>query len=67
MIEHAAKTAGSTDPAAIQKALENTRDFRGVYATYSYGPTERNGVPDSNMMMNAANTFKDGSFKPAPR
>ena len=67
MIEHAAKTAGSTDPAAIQKALENTKDFRGVYATYSYGPTERNGVPDSNMMMNAANTFKDGSFKPAPR
>ena len=67
MIEHAAKTAGSTDPAAIQKALENTRDFRGVYATYSYSPTERNGVPDSNMMMNAANTFKDGSFKPAPR
>ncbi len=67
LIEHAAKTAGSLDPAAIQKALENTKDFRGVYATYSFGPTERNGVPDSNMMMNAANTFKDGSFKAAPR
>ena len=67
IIEHAAKTAGSTDPAAIQKALENTKDFRGVYSTYSWSATERNGFPDSNMVMNAASTFKDGSFKRAPR
>ncbi|MES2102248.1 MAG: ABC transporter substrate-binding protein [Pseudomonadota bacterium] len=67
IIEHAAKTAGSTDPAAIQKALEGTRNFKGVYATYSWSPTERNGFPDSNMVVNVANTFKDGSFKAAPR
>ena len=67
IIEHAAKVAGSTDPAAIQKALENTKDFKGVYATYSWSATERNGFPDSNMAVNAANTFKDGSFKLAPR
>ena len=67
IIEHAAKTAGSTDPAAIQKALENTKDFRGVYTNYSWSATERNGFPDSNMAVNAANTFKDGSFKLAPR
>lgn len=67
LIEHAAKTAGSTDGAAIQKALENTKDFKGVYATYSYSATVRNGFPDSNMVMNAANTFKDGSFKLAPK
>lgn len=67
IIEHAARTAGSTDPAAIQKALENTRDFRGVYSTYSWSPTQRNGFPDSNMAVNVANTFKDGSFKLAPR
>ncbi|MDB6002414.1 MAG: putative exported protein [Rhizobacter sp.] len=67
VIEHAAKVAGSTDPAAIQKALEGTKEFKGVYATYSWSPTERNGFPDSNMAANAANTFKDGSFKLAPR
>ncbi len=67
LIEHAAKTAGSFDPAAIQKALENTKDFPGVYTTYSYSATERNGFPDANMAMNVANTFKDGSFKLAPR
>jgi branched-chain amino acid transport system substrate-binding protein len=66
IIEHAAKTAGSTDPAAIQKALENTKNFEGVYATYSWSPTQRNGFPDSNMATNTANTFKDGSFKLAP-
>ena len=67
IIEYAAKTAGSFDPAAIQKVLENTKDFRGVYTSYSWSATERNGFPDANMAMNAASTFKDGSFKPAPR
>ena len=67
MIDHAVKTAGSTDPAAIQKVMEATKGFAGVYATYSYSVTERNGFPDSGMMMNIASTFKDGSFKPAPR
>jgi branched-chain amino acid transport system substrate-binding protein len=67
IIEYAAKTAGSFDPAAIQKVLENTKEFRGVYTSYSWSPTERNGFPDANMAMNAASTFKDGSFKPAPR
>lgn len=67
IIEHAAKTAGSIDPAAIQKALENTKDYHGVYADYTWSPTQRNGFPDSNMAVNVANTFKDGSFKLAPR
>lgn len=67
VIEHAVKSAGSTDPAAVQKALEGTKAFEGVYATYSWGPEERNGFPDSSMALNVANTFKDGSFKLAPR
>jgi branched-chain amino acid transport system substrate-binding protein len=67
MVEHAIKKAGSTDPAAIQKVMEETKNFPGVYATYTYSATQRDGFPDSNMMMNTANTFKDGSFKPAPR
>ena len=67
LIEHAARTAGSLDPAAMQKALENTKGFAGVYATYTFSPTEHNGFPDANMAVNAASTFKDGSFKAAPR
>ena len=67
IIEHAVKTAGSTDPAAVQKALENTGSYDGVYATYRWSADEHNGFPDSNMAVNVANTFKDGSFKLAPR
>jgi branched-chain amino acid transport system substrate-binding protein len=47
--------------------LEGTSRYEGVYATYSWGPDKRNGFPDDNMAMNIANTFKDGSFKLAPR
>jgi len=67
IIEHAVKAAGSTDPAAVQKALEDTSRYEGIYATYSWGPEQRNGFPDNNMAVNIANTFKDGSFKLAPR
>ena len=67
MIEYAIKTAGSTDPAAIQKVLEGVKNYPGVYASYTWSPTERNGFPDSGMIVNTASTFKDGSFQPAPR
>jgi len=66
IIEHAVKTAGSTDPAAIQKALESTRELKGVYATYAWSPEQHNGFPDHNIVINIASTFKDGSFKAAP-
>jgi branched-chain amino acid transport system substrate-binding protein len=67
LIEHAVKTAGSTDPAAIQAVLEKTQNLKGVYSTYSWGPKERNGFPDSGIVMNRANTFKEGSFERAPQ
>jgi branched-chain amino acid transport system substrate-binding protein len=68
LLEHAVRTAGSTDPAKIQAALENTRNLPGVYSPfYSYGPTERNGFPDAGIAINSASTFKDGSFARAPQ
>ena len=67
IVEYAAKTAKSLDPAAIQKVMENTPEFKGVYGTYSWSAKQHNGFPDSGMAMNVANTFKDGSFKLAPR
>ncbi len=67
IVEHAVKTAGSTDAAAIGKVLENTRDFPGVYATYSWSKENRNGFPDHNIVVNVAGSFKDGSFTAARR
>jgi len=66
LVEHAVKTAGSTEPAAIEKAFENTKNFPGVYATYSWGPGERNGYPAQAVVMNLAGSFKDGAYRAAP-
>lgn len=66
VIEHAIRTAGSTDPKAIQEALEKTQKLKGVYSpSYSFGPMERNGFPDAGIAINRASTFKDGSFERA--
>jgi branched-chain amino acid transport system substrate-binding protein len=67
IVEHAVKTAGSTDAAAIGKVLESTRDFPGAYASYSWSKENRNGYPDHGIVMNVAGSFKDGSFVAAPR
>ncbi|HEX9450642.1 MAG TPA: ABC transporter substrate-binding protein [Burkholderiales bacterium] len=66
IVEHAVKTAGSTDAAAIGKVLENTRDFQGSYATYTWSKENRNGYPDHAIVVNVAGSFKDGSFLAAP-
>ena len=66
IVEHAVKTAGSTDPAAIQKALEGTKELPGVYAMYSWSAQNRNGFPDHNIVVNIAGSFKDGSYAAPP-
>jgi branched-chain amino acid transport system substrate-binding protein len=66
IIEYVVKTAGSTDPMKFKEVLEKTTDLPGVYATYSWSPTNHNGFPDKNIVVNSANTFKDGSYEVAP-
>ena len=63
VIEHAVKQTGGTDAQAFRKALENTRGMPGVYADYTWTADDHNGFPDSGMVVNRANTFKDGSFE----
>jgi len=65
IVEHAVKQAGGTDPKAIRKVLENTKALPGVYATYSWSTQQRNGFPDNQIVMNQANSFKDGAYRAA--
>jgi branched-chain amino acid transport system substrate-binding protein len=65
VIAHAVKTAGSTDGAAVQKALETT-PYPGVYGSYRWSATNHNGFPDGDIVVNRANSFKEGSFAIAP-
>jgi branched-chain amino acid transport system substrate-binding protein len=66
VIEQAIVKAGSTDPAAMEKALKAMTSYEGYYATYSFGPSQHNGFPDGEVRMNVAGTFKEGSFQEAP-
>jgi branched-chain amino acid transport system substrate-binding protein len=66
IVEHAVKKAGGTDPAAIQKALETTTELKGVYANYTWTAEDRNGFPDVGVVMNLADSFKDGTYR-APK
>jgi branched-chain amino acid transport system substrate-binding protein len=66
IIEHAVKTNGSTDPQKFKTLLEGTKDFPGVYASYTWTAQDHNGFPDKNIVVNTANTFKDGSYDRAP-
>lgn len=63
IVEHAVKSAGGTEPGAIQKALEGTRMLKGTYGNYSWSATDRNGFPDHDIVMNQANSFKDGAYQ----
>lgn len=67
VIAHAAAKAGSLDPQKLRAALETTANYEGVYGTYTWSPTERNGLPDGSMAMNIGDTFKEGSYEAAPR
>jgi branched-chain amino acid transport system substrate-binding protein len=67
IIEHAVKSAGSTDPQKVKTVLEGTKDFPGVYASYTWSPENHNGFPDRNIVANIANTFRDGCYDAAPR
>jgi branched-chain amino acid transport system substrate-binding protein len=67
LIAEAAKRADSLDPERIKAAIEGMTGYEGVYGTYAWSATERNGFPDNGMMMNAADTFKEGSYQAAPR
>lgn len=67
VIAYAATKANSLDPQKIKTVLEHTTNYPGVYGTYSWSPTQHNGFPDSGMVMNSADTFKEGSYQAAPR
>lgn len=66
IIAYGVTTAGSTDPAAFAKALQSAKEVPGVFGNYSWGPDRRDGFPDGDIVMNSANTFKDGAFNRAP-
>lgn len=66
VIKNAVTKAGSTDPAKVQEVFESTSKFAGAYGTYTWSKEERNGFPTDEVVMNIANTFKNGTYQLAP-
>ncbi|MBV8926065.1 MAG: ABC transporter substrate-binding protein [Bradyrhizobium sp.] len=65
MIAEAMKSAG-TEPEQIVGFLNRLKNYPGVYGDISFTPEQHNGYPDDEVVMVAANSFKNGAFKLAP-
>jgi hypothetical protein len=57
---------GGTSPQAVRTAWESLKSFPGVFGDYTYTATDHNGYPTSEIVMNTANSFKDGAYSLAP-
>ena len=67
IMNRAVTGADGTKPADVKRVLDGTKDLPGVFADYTWTATDHNGVPDSSMVANVANSFKDGCYLLAPQ
>jgi len=58
--------AGSSSPEDITKYWNSLKKYPGYFGDYTFSPTEHNGYPTEDIVMSAASTAKDGTFKLAP-
>jgi branched-chain amino acid transport system substrate-binding protein len=65
LVATAVREAG-TDPAAITAYLNSVKNYPGVYGTFSWTAEQHNGYPDDEVVMCAADSFRDGAFNLAP-
>jgi branched-chain amino acid transport system substrate-binding protein len=58
--------AGSSSSEDIIKFWNSLKKYPGYFGDYSFTPSEHNGYPADDVVMSAASTAKDGTFKLAP-
>ena len=66
LIRRGYETAGSSKPEDVKKALESLQGFSGAYGRYTYTAANHNGYDVTDIVMNRADSFKDGSYTLAP-
>lgn len=57
---------GTSNPDDVKKSLESLRGFTGAFGNYTYTTTNHNGYDVNDIVMNRADSFKDGSYTLAP-
>lgn len=66
LIRRGYEAAGSSKPEDVKKALESLRGFAGAYGRYTYTAANHNGYDVNDIVMNRADSFKDGAYTLAP-
>lgn len=66
LIRHAVEQGGSTRPDDVKKVWESTKNFPGIFGSYTYTASSHNGYPVDGVAMNRANSFLKGAYTLAP-
>jgi branched-chain amino acid transport system substrate-binding protein len=67
LIKDTVETAKSSKPDDVKRVLEAGKTFHGVYCTScTYSSTNHNGYPTEDVVMNRADSFRDGAYAIAP-
>lgn len=66
LIKHAIEKGGSSNADDVKKVWESTKEFPGIFGSYTYTPAGHNGYPVSGVAMNRANSFLNGAYSLAP-
>ena len=66
LIRRGYEAAGSSKPEDVKRGLESLRAFGGAYGRYTYTAANHNGYDVNDIVMNRADSFKNGAYTLAP-
>ena len=67
LIKDTVEAAKSSKPDDVKRVLEAGKTFHGVYCTScTFSPTNHNGYPTNDVVMNRADSFQAGAYAIAP-
>jgi branched-chain amino acid transport system substrate-binding protein len=66
LVAEAVDKTGSSDSDKIIGYWNTLKDWPGLYGHYSFSPTDHNGFSGSDIVMQKANSQRDGAFALAP-
>ena len=66
LIADAVRATNAVTRAAIIGHLNTVHGYPGIFGHYNFSPADHNGYPDDEVVMSAANSFRDGAFTIAP-
>ncbi len=66
LIKHAIEASGSSKADDVKKVLDAGKPYLGIFCACTYTTSSHNGYPTADVVMNAANSFRNGSYALAP-